>query len=454
MSRFALIVLLTVALAVAMLPARASAAFSSPFGLSGPAFLDWVYLDVNPSGDGLVTFAAFDGESAIFARTISTTGARGPIQEISTDTYATHDNLYDADLGASGDAGFVWLREEANGDILVRYRSLSADGLLGPVRTLDRFDLFYYEGAVPRVAVDAAGNAIATWVEEQPAGTRGDGTNVVMSRRISTAGVLGPTQVLAEEPMVDGEGGIGHRGGAGAQLAMNDDGMAIVGWLRQHVDSDISTYEARTVSPAGVRGPVETVRTLNDPSVVAAQDVQVELDPDGDAVFSWTRPACCGAPSAIEGRTLDDGTHLGLIQRLSTGQVAHPSLALDGAGNAMVVWERGFKMTQARRMSASSVLGPPLTLSLPQVPGGVRRLGTDPDVAVDADGNAVAAWRGFDGQDRIISARTISNLDALGPVQSLSASGSNAYVPAVGIDAQDRALAVWWRHRIEGALGP
>jgi hypothetical protein len=339
--------------------------------------------------------------------------------------------------------------------VLVRYRSLSADGVLGPVRTLDRFDLFHYEALVPRVAVDAAGNAIVTWVEEQPAGTQGDGTNVVMSRRISPAGVLGPTQVLAEEPMVDGEGGIGHRAGAGAQLAMNEDGTAIVGWLRQHSDSDISTYEARTISPAGVRGPIKTIRTVNDPSIVAAERVRVEVDPEGDAIFSWTRAlGCCGSPSSIEARTLADGTRLGPIQTLSTGQVGSSALALDAGGNAMVVWERGFKTTQARRMSASSVVGPLLTLSPPQVPGGVRRQGTDPDVAVDADGNAVAVWRGFDGEDRMISARTISNVDALGPVQSLSASGSNAYVPAIGIDTQDRVLAVWWRHRIEGALGP
>jgi hypothetical protein len=216
----------------------------------------------------------------------------------------------------------------------------------------------------------------------------------------------------------------------------------------QH-DSHITTYETRTISPAGVPGPVRTIRTLDDRTDVAARDVQVGLDSTGDAVFSWTR-------DGIEARTFTGGNHLGPIQKLSA-LGSDSALAMDPAGDAIVVWARNAKVVQARRVSTAGVVGPTKILSAPPLPGSAFE--PRPAVAIAADGDAVAAWR---GPNRDIFARTFSNPNVLGPIEQLSVSDPNSsapVLPTVAIDPSgDHALVVWppigTGAPLEGAWGP
>ena len=261
------------------------------------------------------------------ARSVTAAGALGPIRPITPDEYSLNFGTIDADMDTSGDAAFVWLEEASNRDILVNFRTLSAAGVLSPVVTLDRFaqSEFHVLGW-PQVEVDAAGNSIVVWVGEAPAAAPLDAIDLVRSRRISAAGVPGPTKVLATQGVVGDRGGIGRLvpyPRANTQLAVNGSGAAVVGWLRMQYDSHITSYETRTISPAGVPGPVRTIRTLDDRTDVAARDVQVGLDSTGDAVFSWTR-------DGIEARTFTGENRLGPIQKLST-LGSDSALAMDPA---------------------------------------------------------------------------------------------------------------------------
>ena len=73
-----------------------------------------------------------------------------------------------------------------------------------------------------------------------------------------------------------------------------------------------------------------------------------------------------------------------------------------------------------------------------------------PQVAVDADGDAVVVWTRLDGS-AIAQARRISAAGLLGPVLDLSPHGEDASGPQVAIDAGGNAIALWYRSNV-GAL--
>ena len=138
---------------------------------------------------------------------------------------------------------------------------------------------------------------------------------------------------------------------------------------------------------------------------------------------------------------------LGPLHDLSAaGQDAYePQIASDAEGDAVAAWGRD--RIQARTISAAGVLGPVQTLSDP-----CTCRSTTPQVASDADGDAVAVWASQ--QIQRVEARTISAAGVLGPVQTLSF----GFAPQVASEADGDAVAVWTRRvvnrRIQTARGP
>src|SRR5207248_670883 len=116
-----------------------------------------------------------------------------------------------------------------------------------------------------------------------------------------------------------------------------------------------------------------------------------------------------------------------------------PQVAVDANGNAMVVWGL-FDGTnwriQARRRSASGTLSSVRTLSR------AREGSAYPDVAVDTHGNAVVVWQ-FDDITTQIQTRGRSASGILSPVHPVSDPSQSAYKPQVAVDAGGNAVAVW-----------
>ena len=118
------------------------------------------------------------------------------------------------------------------------------------------------------------------------------------------------------------------------------------------------------------------------------------------------------------------------------GQVViEPQIASDADGDAVAVWSRFDGSTyrvQARTISAAGVLGPIRTLSA------AGQYANRPQIASDADGDAVAVW--FNGSNYRVQARTISAAGALGPTRTVA---QNAFEPQIASDADGDAVAVW-----------
>jgi uncharacterized protein GlcG (DUF336 family) len=182
-----------------------------------------------------------------------------------------------------------------------------------------------------------------------------------------------------------------------------------------------------------------------------ATNPQVAVDDDGDAVFVWERVDASG-DLRIQARARSAAGSLSPVQTLSdAGQDASlPQVAVDADGDAVFAWRRydgtsdcggvGCFRIQARARSAAGTLSAVQTLSTS------GRNADSPQVAVDPTGDAVVTWSRYDGTNVRIQARARSAAGALSFVQTLSPSGQNAFNPQVAVDTDGDAVFTWERY--------
>jgi hypothetical protein len=313
------------------------------------------------------------------------------------------------EVGTDGDAVLTWLRfDGANWRAQARTRS--AAGTLGPVQTLSSSGR---DAAQPRVAVDADGEAVIAW-------SRHDGANFrVQARARTAAGVLGPVQTLSAA----------GKTAFVQDVVIDPDGDAVVLWTNTD-----NVAQVRARSAAGVLGPVQD---LNVSGPIGAQ-ARGGIDADGDAVFTWLR--WDGANNRAEARSRSAAGALGPVRSLSALGVSatRPFVAVEPDGDAIFTWSE-FDRIQARKQAAAGTLGSVQTIA----PAG---LATDePQVAIDADGDAVFAWLRSDGANPRVQARRRTNGGSLSTVRYLSAAGQDASFPRMGVDAGGAAVVSWQR---------
>lgn len=122
---------------------------------------------------------------------------------------------------------------------------------------------------------------------------------------------------------------------------------------------------------------------------------------------------------------------------------SNPQVAFDPAGNALAVWSRSngtHNIVQAAFRPAGGAWQLPANdLSA------TGQSAFDAQVAFDAAGNAVAVWYRYNGTHYIVQAAVRPAGGAWQAAQDLSASGQNASEQQVALDAAGNALAVWQR---------
>jgi hypothetical protein len=122
----------------------------------------------------------------------------------------------------------------------------------------------------------------------------------------------------------------------------------------------------------------------------------------------------------------------------------HPQVAMDANGNAIAVW-RQFDGTYvydiyAKRYDAlTDTWGEAVLLEV-----NTYRT-TDPKVAVDASGNAIAVWSQYDGTlyDDIYANRYDAKTGTWGGAVIIDAGNYHTGVPQVAVDAGGNAIVVW-----------
>ena len=220
------------------------------------------------------------------------------------------------------------------------------------------------------LATDAAGNAVVVWhaVGQAVRSTR-------FLAATSTWSAPGDLSLAVPEP-----------GLAGASVAVNAAGDAVAVWSRSGV------VEAAR-APAGLAfGAPATV----SPSDGLNEAAGVAIDPFGNAVVAWTRSM---ASERITQVSRYDALAAAWSAPTGFGEpgFAYPpaAVAVDPAGNALVLWSRsvaspGIRLLAARYEAATGTWTTTANLST------IQRSAFNVDVAFDAAGRATAVW--FEGE--------------------------------------------------------
>lgn len=193
---------------------------------------------------------------------------------------------------------------------------------------------------------------------------------------------------------------------------------------------------AQTFFADGAEGPL---RALSD---AGAGQAALGVAADGAAVVAWERG------ERIELARLDEqGEPLGAPQPVSPAgeRSFEPDVAVNAQGEALVAWTNADAgAIEYVRVAPGGAVGPVLTLSEPPHPDDSVEAAR---VALDDEGRGFAVWRRFDSQAAccryVAEGRTIDADDSLDPQRELSADGFFPDGLAAVIDAAGNGTAVW-----------
>jgi hypothetical protein len=173
-----------------------------------------------------------------------------------------------------------------------------------------------------------------------------------------------------------------------------------------------------------------------------ANDPQIAVDGAGNAVAIWERSN--GTNLIIQSATRPAGGSFSAPVDLSAPQqdASDPQIAVDGAGNAVAIWERSNGtnlIIQAATRPAGGSFSAPVDLSAP------GQDAFEPQIALDGAGNAVAIWERSNGTNFITQAATRSPGGSFSAPLDLSAVGGDAFDPRIAVDGAGNAVAIWER---------
>jgi hypothetical protein len=326
-------------------------------------------------------------------------------------------------IDASGNAVVVW--QSIFAVDTVESAALAAGGAWSAPTTISDPSL---NASDPQIATTPGGVATVVWSQ----------VNAVGTRRIQT--VTRSTAGAWSEPLdLSSDGGSADS----AKVAVGDGGDTAVVWTRNNGANDI--VQAIVRRPGQGWGSPVSLSNVGR----SAFEPAVAVDPAGDAVAVWTRydgteevvqgarvagsgggwsapvdlslpgeasytpqvgiDAAGNATAIWDGLLTNDhrisavtapaggGWSAPVVVGKSDGGDLYPTLAVDPAGDAVVVWpfrKPSLEHLQAARRPAGSA-----SWDEPTYLHGASETEGEPDVALDDHGDAVTVWRSFDGNE-------------------------------------------------------
>ncbi len=304
---------------------------------------------------------------------------------------------------------------------------VGADSALAAYSTERSVSSADWNASWPTVGVDREGDALMVWCEVS---TSYPYTTRLRARTMSRSGELGSVIQLSPSGQPP----------SSPQVALDDDGDAVVVWHGSTADTD--RIYARRVSRTGVVGPVQAISASTSEALFA----NVAIDPDGDAVVTWSeRPAPDGLRHPMVRRIARDN-RLGPIVQLSARPrqpVETPSVAVDRQGDALIAWAEQ-DAVYSRVMNAAGTLSPVRTVS-PRISPLDGHSGAA--VAVDRYGNGVVVWRRWDDAALTQAAwsRQVKPTGELGTLRRLSSLTYGVSNLKVASDLEGDIVVAWDR---------
>ena len=291
------------------------------------------------------------------------------------------------------------------------------------------------DGYDPDLAVNASGTAMAVWFYF-------DGTNVQVWAAVFTLadGWKTPEVVAAKDGYA-----------SYPQIAIDPSGKAIAVW-QQDRDQQYRAWSAAYTPSGGWQTP----EALDPDFIGDTHTPSVAMDAGGNAIAAWVRTT--GPSSNIVAAHYTPTGGWGVIQRIDSDEVPYsgaPRVAVDPAGNAIAVCagdDGEFGSVFANRFTLRDGWG-----SFENIDNRTRGGIGGHQVAVDAEGNAIAVWRQDNeegGGSRIWFNRfTPTNGWQAMPSQIESDNPADSRAPAISMNATGTAVVVWQRWDYQNEQG-
>lgn len=209
--------------------------------------------------------------------------------------------------------------------------------------------------------------------------------------------------------------------------------------LNRRLGIAVATMTLATAAPAHAAPQWLTPQTISQ-SGQEASGQQVAFDQDGDAVAVWQQST--GAQTVIVASARPAGGTFSTPQTLSDPNAysMSPDVAADAQGDAVAVWlhfDGANARVQAAYRPAGGSFGPPQTLS---TAGYEAR---EPRVTMNAAGEAILVWSLSSGLTEEIQVSSAAPGGTFGEPVDLTGFTSVASVPQVALDSHGDAIAVW-----------
>ena len=320
-------------------------------------------------------------------------------------------------IDEKGDATAVWI--EYNGD---NWRVQSSTRRCGDwQKTPDTLSLPNLENDFPQIAVDSYGDATAVWT-----GYNGSMWVIFASTKTHDGTWQTPPISISLLP------------GISPQVAIDAAGNITSIWTAYNGGN--WTIQAATKPYGGEWQPAPDTLSLLS---LDAELPQMAIDPHGNCIAVWQLYdgshwiiQSAVKPYGGTWQTIPDN-----VSRLSQDATL-AQIAVDKDGNATAVW-LGYDGSNLVVLASTRPFGgawqaAPTILSQP------RQDASNPQIVIDSEGNATAVWSRSNGENWIVQASTkpFGGAWQTNP-DDVSAPGSSAESPQVGVDALDTVAVVW-----------
>lgn len=299
----------------------------------------------------------------------------------------------------------------------------------------------------PQTGTDSAGNIILVWQQKE-----GNNYSIWANRYDSAARQWGLATLL----QTDNTGS-----GYVPKLAVNASGYAVAAW--QHYDGN--RYHVWVNHYNAVLGQWGAVQAITG-NASDAFDPQVAISANGNAIVVWrgqdgpfddpttslTVPEYYASSLWAKHYTAATNTWDAVSTALEMDNdkghdVGAAQLAMDSMGNGLVVWQQ-FNGTVTSVYATRYVVGSGWAVAgaISTASAGVA---TDPQIAVDGNGNAIAVWRQYDANARysVWASRYVAATLAWGiPTVIESDNSGDAFAPQLALNSAGDAWVVWHQH--------
>jgi hypothetical protein len=410
-------------------------------------------------GDGgfTIAFETFEEDGSgfgIFVERFDSQGTSIANSRIPTNTTVDDDQSAPAIASdADGNVLVVWQSANQDGDGLGVYGQwFAANGTaMGNEFRLSQATVGDQKS--PSVAMDGDGRAIVAWQSESQTGDGWDIYYVLLSQFDDTPAAEQRAHVVA---LGDQEA---------PSVAANDSGEFVIAWhgpgeSTEESEATIDVF-ARRFNPDGTpQGAEITINnTLEHDQILPS----AAMDADGNVVIVWQAEGQQGSGSDVYLRRWDAGSSPSgvdvLVNETPQGPQRSPSVSIHPDGNTLVVWQSqhqdGFSWGIFGREFDSS--GSAIVSEF-QINTRVQGPQTSPNVAMNADGDAVVVWLGNTATHLPGVFAQLYQVSTTDPVVSVGGElvltnfqGIEETPPAAAMNAFGEAVVAWESYAEDGS---